>query len=69
MSDLILAALIACAVLLPAAIVMHRSATAPPEPHDHREGCACISCTELRHPRTRALLAARISIPVQREGE
>lgn len=68
MSDLILAAMTACVVLLPATIVMHRRATAPPEPqHDHGQACPCISCRELRHPANSAL-RTRSTLPRQRDG-
>ncbi|MFJ6014539.1 hypothetical protein [Streptomyces sp. NPDC092952] len=45
MSDLIIAAIVVCTILLPASIVTHRSATAPPEePHD---STGCRHCARL----------------------
>ncbi|MFD8820842.1 hypothetical protein ACFV1C_00485 [Streptomyces sp. NPDC059605] len=58
MSDLILAAMIACLVLLPASIVTHRRATEPPKWDD--ENCSCVSCT--------ARSAHRAPLPGQRKG-
>lgn len=60
MSDIILVTMIAAFALLPAAVIAHRVATAPPEgPHDL---AGCRHCAELFQVEPPA------SIPGQREG-
>ncbi|MEU2487130.1 hypothetical protein ABZ593_21285 [Streptomyces sp. NPDC012617] len=77
MSDLILAAMFAAAVLLPASIVAHRVATAPPEDAHAPGDCAycaaifktphnastCAHCGPLRHPANRKAFRALSAIP------
>jgi hypothetical protein len=64
-SDVILAALAVCFLLLVASVVAYRRTTAVLEP-DHREDCR--HCAELRHPANRSVRSALSSFPRQTRG-
>lgn len=67
MKDLVPAAMVACFVLLVAAVVAHRRMTVDPTAEEH--GTDCCHCAALRHPSQRAVRAALSTIPGPRGGQ
>ncbi|MFF4900544.1 hypothetical protein [Streptomyces sp. NPDC001068] len=69
--ELIIAAAVSCAALLPAAVVLHRTATRPPAGSGECQGEDCRYCAVLfGHPsqaRTRQAIAEGIK-PQTRQG-
>ncbi|MEW2631584.1 hypothetical protein AB0903_07985 [Streptomyces sp. NPDC048389] len=67
MSTLLLAAMVACFVLLVAAVIAHRASTAAPETEHTAEDCR--HCAALRHPSQLPARTALSTIPCSREGQ